>query len=115
MKMTPAEALETLPKKIKIGPHTYAVAVVDCVPDEDETLAQIDTNALLIQVIRKCPSASVVAGNIFHECLHGIWHERGLGKRPDEERVVLQFEGGMIQLFQDNPKFLRWFKKCITS
>ena len=113
--MTPAEALETLPKKIKIGPHTYTVAIVEHVTGDDEALAQIDTSALLIEIIRRCPSASIVAGNAFHECLHGIWHERGLGKRPDEERVVLQFEGGVIQLFQDNPKFHRWFKKCIKA
>ena len=116
--MDAKEALETLPKSIKIGPHLYTVRLVDGIPGGDEgeiTFAQIDTSALLIEVIRNCPSASIVAGHIIHECLHGIWHERNLGKRPDEEKVVIQFESGLIQLAQDNPRFFRWFLKCVLS
>jgi hypothetical protein len=111
------EALEKLPKALKIGPHVYTVRLVDGIPGEEGeiTFAQIDTSALLIEVIRNCPSSSIVAGHVIHECLHGIWHERNLGKRPDEEKVVLQFESGLIQLAQDNPKFFRWFLKCISS
>lgn len=110
--MKAEEALASIPTKIKAGPHTYAVAVVDQIEDAH---AQIDTDALLIEISRKCPSASFVVGNLIHELLHDIWLAGGLGKRAEEERVVLAFERGLTQLFTDNPKLLTWIKRGLKK
>lgn len=108
--MTADEALATMPTRIKAGPHTYTVKIVDEIPG---AFAQIDTDELLIEVSRKCPAASVVAANLVHELYHDMWFAAGFGKRAYEEKVVIAFERGTVQLFTDNPKLMTWIKRCL--
>ena len=106
--MTPQDALASMPKKIKVGPHTYIVRIVENLQGD---MAEIDTDAQSIEIVSSAASAPQVVGRLVHELLHAIWQDRDLGKRADEERVVLQYESGLIQLFQDNPKLLTWIRR----
>ena len=109
--MTPQEAMATVPKTIKIGPHTYSITIVDVVSDGSDSRAFVDNQAQAIEIARSNASSSAAVGSLIHELLHAIWDDRNLGKRPDEERVVLAFESGLVQLFQHSPKLLTWIKR----
>jgi hypothetical protein len=98
-----------LPSKVKVGTYTYSVAPVSERLGDD--VGDMDTQALTIRVYTKDQSDVQVLGTLLHEILHAIWQTRALPKRPDEERVVENFEHGLVQLFQDNPKLLTLLKK----
>ncbi len=111
--MSPEEAYKTLPPRVKIGAHTYRVCVVDSL--DDATFAEWDLDALTLSLRKDMCSASHIASALWHECLHAIWFDRNLGKKADEETVILAFENGGIQLIQDNPKLFVWIRKCLLA
>ena len=109
--MTADEALTTIPHKIKVGPHTYTVWIVDSISCDSDARASVDPEKLSIEIVSTMASSSAVVGACIHELLHAIWADRDLGKRVDEEKMVLQYESGLVQLFQDNPKLLTWIRR----
>ena len=114
--MTAAEALDSIPSPIKIGVNRYAVEVVDIIdPNDNDCCAIIEPETQIIKLVRSHTTAMRVVGSLLHEVLHGIWDDRGLPNKPDEERVILQLESGLVQLFHDNPKLLTWIKRGIRK
>ena len=109
--MTPQDALATIPKKIKVGPHTYEVRIVKTITGDPDAMAAVFPETQVIELLDSISSASYVVDCTIHELLHAIWSDRDLGKRADEEKVVLQFSSGLVQLIQDNPKLLPWIRR----
>lgn len=115
--MTPKEALSSLPRRVKIGPHQYKIKIVKLVSGEkpEEGWAQIDTDACLLEICKDQKSSIAIAGSVLHKLLHGIWHENELGKTATEESAVRTFERGFVALAQDNPELILWMVRCITA
>jgi hypothetical protein len=109
--MIPKQAFATLPKKIKIGPLIYRVRIVKEISGDKEAKGSWNDDSLTIDIVDSIASSTQIVGCIVHEILHGIWDERDLSKDSGEEHIVLQFENGLIQLFQDNPKLVIWMQR----
>jgi hypothetical protein len=101
-----------LPDKIKIGPFTYKISIVEGLVDEDgdECFGLHSFADQTIYLLKGLPLA-VLSSTLMHELLHAIWTTRALPKRPTEERVVENFEVGLLSLFQDNPELIDIIQK----
>lgn len=110
--MTPQELLSALPKKVKVGTLSYTLEVVPDLKDEGHGInGMCVPDELKIMVDAASPSNAHAVDTVVHEIFHAIWDERGLPKKPDEERAVRCLSTGVVALFQDNPKLVNWIKK----
>lgn len=101
-----------MPDKIKIGGHVYTIKAVEACSDNPDDFGTMDSDRLIIEVSTRSATVSQFAATLIHEVLHAIWYDRDLGKRPDEEKVVSQFDAGLNQIFTDNPKIVKWLQMC---
>ena len=111
--MTVDEAFATMPARIKVGSVIYRIAVLDAVAI-DNALACIDPDRETIEIMREAASAAGLAARLLHELFHAIWTDRQLGRRPNEEKVVSQFEAGTVALLRDNPNLLAWITRALS-
>jgi len=88
-----------LPKLIKIGALTYDVLKYKFLGEE--LSGQCDSDKQIIRIDDK-DADNVVVNTLLHECLHGIYRDRGLIEGDDEERIVAAFANGIQALLRDN-------------
>lgn len=106
-----------VPKTIKVGALDYSFKAVDRIVDEDtgtESWGEVVYEDYTVTVQRGQPSVASSVDTLLHELLHAIWHEtdlRGQIGKDLEERVVRNLSSGLIALFRDNPKLLRWMDR----
>lgn len=113
-----AKILNTLPRKVRVGPYMYTLDVTDkpLMIDNDPVekmgicWAQRGEIALGAKFMLT-PETAV--GLVIHELLHGIWSNQNLGKKANEEDTVLGFEIGLLSLFKDNPELIDWIRKSL--
>lgn len=48
------------------------------------------------------------ADTLLHEAIHGIWYTMDIGLPQHEEFVVRKLATGLMQVFLDNPSFLKY-------
>lgn len=85
---------------LRIGALVYKVQVVpELQHDEDAEEGNCDPSACLIQVARLKTRRDWLT--LFHEALHAISADRGLGLSEHKVRVL---EGDIISLLMDNPR-----------
>ena len=98
-----------LPKKIKIGPKTYAVVVSD-VLKYNSFKATHNYDKSLIQVEENHPPGVDLVDSLWHEILHGLFDQYEI-KTPEEEQFVSCLAHGITAIFVDNPKFIDFCRK----
>lgn len=108
--------LQTLPRRLKIGPYDWSVVIVDGESDLCGQASFAEDQLKLWPAMLTSPSHAV--GIVLHECLHVIFENQNLGslkgnKDKREEAIVGGFETGLVSLFRDNPKLLTWMKKWL--
>ena len=94
-----------IPKKLKIGPHTYKVHYPEVVPLTEsgkELNARIDYDDHLMYIRSGLPAASRAEG-LLHEVIHGIVHDRDIDV---DETDVEQMARGWLAFIIDNPKIM---------
>ena len=101
-----------VPTKVKVGAHTYTVVLVDSSELDIGLRGECDSNEFVIRLSKELP-LETIATTLFHELLHALWDSRSMPKRIDEERAVLNFEEGILQLLRDNPKLFPWLRKSV--
>lgn len=111
-----AEYLDKLPKKLKVGPHTYSVTLVDELRDgEDLCWGLCSENKLSLTLSRGIPSITFAAEVAMHEVLHALWATRELEDTGEEEKIITNLSIGLMSFYQDNPRFLTWLKKGLKK
>lgn len=110
-----ALALRRLPKTLQIGAYDYRILIADDDPDH-WGLTDIDNKTITIWP-RGMRDSAFLVGIVIHEITHVIYHnaDLDLGAIIDEpeERIVIEFEQGLVSLYRNNPKLLTWIKKCL--
>lgn len=109
------QLLTSLPRRVKVGAYDYRIELAPKLPDEDggRTWGFCDPNNYILHFfdLHEAPSPEWLIGTVLHEILHAVWDERGIGKRPDEEKAVSKLEVGLLNFMRDNPKMMNWMKK----
>lgn len=98
--------LDCLPESVRIGPHDYRIVRKSTFENAGH-FAQIDPKA---QEIRLWPHSSPtnLVDSFFHECVHAIWRQAGLGGEAQEESVATTFAVSLTALHRDNPWLAGW-------
>jgi len=86
-------------KLIKIGGLTYEIRKYKFLGEE--LSGQCDSDKQIIRIDDE-DADGVVVNTLLHECLHGIYRDRGLIEGDDEERIVAAFTNGIQALLRDN-------------
>lgn len=99
--------------QITIGPMRYDVSLVDAFPDDSddrEYLGQIDYGSVVIRVKRDMPQDQRRV-TLWHEILHALFKQAGLGEMKAEEQVVTALSFALNRMNQRPPFFTRglWF------
>lgn len=98
-----------LPPVIRIGPHDYAIVVMD---RHYSTAQNIDgqhaSHEGLIRISDSFATPSRACEVFVHECLHALFDVFGFRPNDDEERVVDGLSFGLAGLFRDNPWLAGW-------
>lgn len=101
-----------LPKSVRIGYETYRIEEM---PLDVKNEGDFGCGDQLIRVKTKDRSARFVANTLLHEIMHGVFYHAGLHNmlsRSKEEMIVNSFANGIIQVFRDNPSFVRLLVKA---
>lgn len=99
-----------LPKKVKIGAHTYKVKLTVDLTDEDgqNLLGQIDYTNLLIE-IRENMDPAWYLPTLMHEIVHGILFYTGQSTETSHEAVVSALGDGLAMMLHSSPQLLEAF------
>lgn len=117
--MTVQACIQSLPKTVKIGPYDWRVTIEDVDNEGIDLCGQtVFESTQVILWPKNLTSPSHVVGIVFHEFLHVIFDNHGLGqlKRGREEReeqIILGFESGVVSLLRDNPKLMTWMRRWL--
>src|SRR5262245_65282278 len=111
-----ARAVASMPRKIKVGPLTYAILVQDdwLIVDGKTHWGQcdVDRNQIVIAATKHVTDVNMLVGVVLHELLHAIWAYRRINdSKLLEERVVAHLELGLTGLLAANPDLLKWLGK----
>ena len=115
-----AKLLNDLPSPVRVGPWDIKIEAREGYPEGLEShipwgLYSPDRNLILICRCDEIPNKYWLAGTVIHELLHAMWHVAHLDdKSVKEELAVTMLERGMVSLFRDNPKLLKWWSKAVA-
>lgn len=100
-----------LPSKVKLGGRTFDVLLVsDLKSDDDKELrGQISFYQNTIK-LDKNQKEDMRSSTLLHEILHGILVDRDV---KHSESLIVHLESGLIQVFRDNPKILKYLQQNI--
>lgn len=111
---------QKLPKSVKIGGRTYDIVY------DDKPMFHVGhvVNGLYQPVEEKITIAddmkrNLMAEVLIHEIFHGIYDQYnvnqfvGANNNGMEELVVSAFGRGMVQIFHDNPEFVKFFTEAV--
>jgi len=104
--------IKALPDIIRIGPYDIKVEKVEKIDDRDDDYAQFLSVEEKLIIIYEFGSKFAAADTVIHELLHGIWKFQHLPKKSEEERTVSVIATGLITIFRDNPKLLKWISQA---
>lgn len=110
--MTTRSYIESLPDIIRIGPYDIKVEKVERVDGKDDDYANFLAVEEKLIIIYEFGSKLAAADTVIHELLHGIWKFQHLPKKSEEERTVSVIATGLITIFRDNPKLLKWIENA---
>jgi len=100
------------PKSIRVGFRTYRVmpfAPAGPLVHRDRNGAHCFETAIIMVDDTLDPQQG--AQVLLHEILHACWAVGGLDEETDEERIVTIFARVLTQVWQDNPKVMKWIGK----
>lgn len=96
------------PRSLRIMGKTYTVSYVYEGEIALSNLGQTDNRKLLI-CIQDGLAPVEEADTLIHETFHAIWYTMGIGHGPyDEESIVHRMSSGLLQVYLDNPEFLKY-------
>jgi hypothetical protein len=112
---TGRQAIEALPRSLKIGPFDFAVEKLsaqralgkDCFGEFSSCEGQI---ALQLDM----PSCVKAAETLLHEAGRAIYATYALAEEDKEERIVAVFATGWAQVLRDNPWLLGWLARSLA-
>lgn len=99
-----------LPDKVRIGPISYVVKLVDDLhtTDADGKKQWLHGHILFADAIIKVAedqAADLKIATIWHEALHGMMNQAGIEDHP--ERLIRMLGYGLVQLIRDNPALVK--------
>jgi len=100
----------SLPKKVKVGPWTYEIKLVDGWVGEHDLWGQISHGERVIRMSDQQGVADLQT-HLLHEINHAIYLLFRLssgGGEIDEERIVDAFANGWAMIYKDNPALLKF-------
>lgn len=96
-----------LPRSIRIGPLDFKIVKLG-EQEAKQVYGFLSSDKQTLGLAPTFASDAQMADTVLHEVLHGIFHTSNIKGRDGEERVVSALATGLIQVFRDNPKFLKW-------
>ena len=93
---------------VRVGPFDYHVKFIDAPRDMAEHVGYTRNESHEIGVLLHGPAANI-ADTLLHEVLHAVANVYGLRNHPEldtdavEEKVVMTFTNGLLQVVRDNP------------
>ena len=110
--------LRGLPSTLKIGAYDWTGVIEETPHETDCGRAEFEFRRLHFWPSNLTGPGHAV-GIVLHECLHVVYDVQGLehlkrGKDDREEQIILGFEVGLVSLFRDNPRLLKWMQKWLT-
>ena len=106
----------TLPKSIKIGPHTFTTRVSDAaiMAMADARGDGISAFTDLSQLTMTFATASNLPVSVIHEVLHALFDNCGLNVRlgsDREEDVIQSIDHGLLAVLRSNPTLVEYLTK----
>lgn len=103
------------PTNIKIADRIYSIENWDArLATASNRYGECDKNNRIIRVDTQYGQYQA-ASTLLHEVMHGIWQEYSIEDGDNEERTIGFLQTALMQVFQDNPAFLAFINKAISS
>lgn len=103
--------MSKMPKKIKVGGHTYTVREWDRRgARERNRWSETSHRDLTIDIDEDCPEPRRKEV-LLHEVLHCVCNEWAIDTRDGEEKVVTAMALGLVAVMRDNPALLKWIAR----
>lgn len=99
--------LKRLPRKVKVGSHTYTIvrkSAKDMPPDQ---LGDCDFNKLEIQILQKLPPDKLREVAL-HEIIHTCTYPNLVDKTDIDEAFVEMIAPNLMNVLRENPKFVEF-------
>ena len=113
-RLTGEQAVERLPKFVRVGPFDYAIEHLPEIEVERHSRwGDCWPGQFVIRIAPSIPTAVKVADTFLHEVTHAIFAVMNIEEGDKQERVVAAIGTGLAQVYRDNPWLLSWLAECL--